>query len=145
LWVGAWAGADLKPGDDVTTDVPLPLPDGTTAKQRTRFRHLGADQQDKGHVRLQLDGTLDGPEFMAAMVRVLGQFIPNTQANGQPAPDVFQSIRRELRLSAVTDAATMRPREAHSETTLTVTLKTGQTRTQVERRDYQFDWAPPKP
>jgi hypothetical protein len=140
LWVGAWAGAELKAGDDFTADVPLPLPDGTTVKQRTRVRHLGPDPEARGYVRLLLDGTLEGPEFTAAMRRVVGQLIPKGLPKDVPPADVFQSIRRELRLAAVTEAATLRPREAHSVTTTTVTLKTGETQTQVERRHYQFEW-----
>lgn len=142
LWVGTWAGAALKPGDDVASDVALPLPDGTTVTQKTRVRHLGPDPQARGCVRLELEGTVEGPEFTAAMARVVGQFVPKGDGKDAAVPDVFQSFRRVIRLSAVTDAATLRPREARSEATITVTLKTGETRTQVERRDYLFVWEP---
>jgi hypothetical protein len=39
-----------------------------------------------------------------------------------------------------TEAATMRRREARSEITTTLVVKGGETKTQVERREYQFDW-----
>lgn len=142
LWVGVWAGAELRPGDDVTVDLPIPMPDGSSVKQRTRVRHLGPDPQTKGHVRLSLEGTLEGSEFAGAMARVVGALIPEARRSQAQPADTLVAARRDTRLSVVTEAATLRPREARSEVTITITVKGGEKHTRIDRRDYRFDWSP---
>ena len=147
LWVGAWVGLHLAPGESLHTELEVPMPDGAIAKAPTIVRHLGLKPAKAAGLPPQLahlnaDSVLEGDDVRRALGRVVADLLTQSPPPQglPPDPDMIESFRRTSRLSVLTDPATLRPQEASLETTQAIALKGLGSRTTLERHEYTFEW-----
>ncbi len=145
LWVGAWVGLALGPGESRSVELDVPLPDGTLAKAPTLLRHLGVEPGPDGSrplVRLSADWLLEGEPARLALGRVMANVLRKAppHQNEPFDPDDVQSFRRTTRLLVLTDPDTLQPREASMLVTTSIAIRDAGTRTQAEHYEYRFEW-----
>jgi hypothetical protein len=140
VWVGAWTAVTLAEGGTDRTTRTVSGPDGSPIEAPTTIRRMRAPE-DAGCTRLLIETLLDGDLAKQALDAWVKRM---TAASGKapPAPDYFQGFRQANRLLVVTDPATMRPRRAVREDSRTLAIKDEGDRTDIERHDYSFEWAP---
>jgi hypothetical protein len=136
LWVGDWAGREIPEGRGVEGSYPIACPDATEVAAPTLWRRVPAESEGPGLVRLTRETTLDGEdakrpfdEFLAKAEAATGQTIPAT------------GMRLVDRVAVVTDPATLRPTWVRHEKQRILHMKDAVDRNDIERHEYQFDWA----
>ncbi len=140
LWVGLWVGLELAPGATLDVETSIPMPDGSTVPGSLTFEHLGKAAAPPGAVRLSARTLLEGEEARKAMERWIRGVAKSTPGAPTPPERIFESFRRETRVSVVTDLATLRPAHARSEMNVTVKETSGKSATSREVHDYTFEW-----
>lgn len=137
VWVGAWVGLDLAPGEMLDGVEELPVGDGVL-RAPVRYRNDGPVPGNPRLLRVARVSTLAGPEVEAFLARVL---MGVGTATGKPVTaDSVRSARRTTTIVAETDPATLRPlrTEYTTETELEVRDQPMQTQKQVQ--ETTFDW-----
>ncbi len=137
-WVETWLEMDLGPGDAGEGTIGFPLPDGSVVPAVATLRNHGPEPDAAGHVHLSFVTVLEGAEAKAAMARFLAKL-----AAGGPKPfpaDALEEFRKETRLEAVTDLATLKPLRCETEATTTIAIRGEGRKTETERHEYTFEW-----
>jgi hypothetical protein len=137
VWVQAWVGFDLAPGE--TADAVSELPVGQEwVEASVVLEHRG--ETADGAVQLSMVTTLAGQEAMAAFRRMMVDLTrdgPNPMTPEQLAQ--FEEFSKRTTLTVTTDPDSLRPLEATSES-LDLVAGDGERHEQVERHRYTFDW-----
>ena len=134
IWVGAWNGLDLEPGQSLAGTAPVAVVD-SQLEQSIRVEHLG---EERGYcadcVRLRLTTIVEGPEVLdlvAGLVRELG---------GEERREDFVSARSMNVSEVVTDPRTLTPYYASSNTEVMLRGEGGENHSRHDRKEFWFDW-----
>jgi len=136
-WVGAWIGFDLAPGTQRSDRIETTFFDTTIRSEVTR-RHHGPAADVPGHVRLTSVAVAEGQEAVEAYRDILRRVAQESGGKPFPVADL-EAVRQELQLEVITDPRTLLPRRAIRTKTIRIVMA-GETRDQVERADYTFEW-----
>ncbi|MGE0483535.1 MAG: hypothetical protein AB7Q81_05320 [Gammaproteobacteria bacterium] len=134
VWVAAWNGLDLSPGQQLEAHVPVAALGGKL-DQEVLVEHLGAAPGAPDHVRLRMTTLIDGPE----LATLLAGFAESLAASGKLQGNITAARSRSV-TEVVTRAADLVPRHAVSTTEVTVTDAAGRGYHQRERKEYWFEW-----
>lgn len=133
LWVGAWIGLDLAPGQErVVEDTVESF--GAVAPRQVRVRHEGP-ADPPGHVRLGLVSTVElrGPQVKQMVEAMMGERLP--EKGEKSLQDLL--ISRVDRFDVVVDPTRLRPHRAVHEEIRSVNGEPKRSR----RATYTFDWS----
>jgi len=131
LWVGAWNGLGLEPGEELSGTTPITIM-GREVAQRIVIEHLGADAAYPGSARLRMTTVLEGPDVLALLGRI------EHETAGQSGDYRAASSRNVTEVT--TRAADLRPHRVQSETEVVVRDASGRAHRQRERKVYRFEW-----
>ncbi|MFM1871084.1 MAG: hypothetical protein RL398_506 [Planctomycetota bacterium] len=140
LWVGAWVGTALRPGESLRGEGNLPVLT-TTLPGTTTMQHHGEVEGRPGCVRLTRTVVVEGDEATARFAAAIKKM---AAAGGKPPVefDQLQSMRAELQAEVVVEAATLRPMRATRTKTIRMQVEGQEPREQVETATFEFEWLP---
>lgn len=137
-WVGDWAGRVIPPGDNgVDGPYRILCPDDSEYDVPTRFRRMSGEKEGAGLVKYTRESVLDG-EDAAPVLAAWMKKLEETMGRAPPATGL-RFVDRSL---TVADPATLRPKRVMREKLLTLRIKDTPERTDVEHREYTFEWEP---
>ncbi|MCK5943859.1 MAG: hypothetical protein KAI24_17880 [Planctomycetes bacterium] len=139
-WAEAWIGWDLAAGKERRRELEMPVL-GSKFEVELTQRNLGAAAEHPGCIALESHVRSEGQKFSQAMIGFVSELI--VQFDGDPrALTAKLSFAFDEQLTVVTDPKTLLPRVATSERTVTAhDAGSDETRKQVERHRYEFDWS----
>lgn len=142
VWVQTWSGFDLKPGQQKTEKTNVPVL-GTILSVPMTLKNEGPVKDAPGYFKLTGESVLAGPAARKAFGSLMAKLVSEVPAKPgtKPfSPDMIKDMKRSQHYSVVTDPKTLQPREAHLEAVIDLTVGE-ETKSQLERRDYKFDWS----
>lgn len=143
VWVGAWTGLDLEPGNRADAALPIPLAPGETIERPVSVTHLGPGAMDRHLAGLLVEANFGGEETRSAMERWLRRSKEQMGDTVLPHAPLLRSATVAARAIAFVEPRTIRPSFAGSFTIVRMEDSTGSetfsTRADV---DY-FEWDPP--
>jgi hypothetical protein len=131
-WVGAWAGAEIAPGEAREVDGEIATPWGVVPA-KVRVTHEGT--VDGSWSKLRIEQNAEGPEIE----RMLEEMIAKMSLDaGKPGPPkgFTKGIRSTITTIVIIDPKTARPRDARIERT---SVLAGETK--IETKETRFDWS----
>ncbi len=140
-WVGAWNGIELNPGQNLSGTVPITIMNRDLT-QNVLVEHLGpaAPSDDCPRcVRLRMTTTVEGPEVLQLVSGMLRQLGGRSDDGGRAATQ-FVSARSMSVTEILTEANTLKPRYAVSNTEVMLRDVEDQSQSQHERKEYWFEW-----
>ena len=144
VWVGAWNGLDLEPGQTLKGTVPVKVMDKELSQQFL-IEHLGAAESYPDCVRLRLTTIVEGPDVLQLMTGMLQDMAKSMAVTGEPFdPAEFVSARSMSVTEVITQARSLIPRYASSDTEVLIQSAGEKTHTRSDKKTFWFDWASPK-
>lgn len=140
LWVGAWIGLQLAPGE--VAEFPGTLELGELILPVTqRYEHRGSIAADPSRVALALTSRFELTRGVDATLAEAFGRLAEDYGLRVPQGDLARiGLRREASIAVDTDPRTLRPNRARME--VVVAVHDGElTRTGREVQEYRFDWA----
>jgi len=138
VWAGSWLPYESGTPSPKVLVVPV---FGTRVESPVRFDPIAPVPGRPGHVRLRATSSVRGDAMRDAILRYLDALAK--QKGEPPIPEgEITSVTRDMRLEVETDAATMRPDVATSESTMEIAGRKG-TRRKHELHVYRFTWVAP--
>jgi hypothetical protein len=140
VWVANWIDWSLTPGEQATVELTAPTPSGAEVPFEGKVEYVRLER-DVAHLRYteRMDGaTLKA--MMEPMLRSLTAVAPDPAE----ADRFFQEMKlegyRETITEVETSPANLRPRRARHEMRFEATLNGEPMGSEVEWREFQFDW-----
>lgn len=136
VWVGAWNGLDISPGEQVQASVPIDVL-GRPLEQKMVVEHLGPAPRHACCAHLRLTTLVEGPD----VVRLVAGLIDGLAPPGQPVdPDAFAFARSSSVVEIVTEPDTLRPRWASVLREVLIKAVDGERHERVDRQSFTFEW-----
>jgi|GEM_PF-3237459 hypothetical protein len=133
-WVGAWNGLELAPGQTVSAIVPITLMQ-REVRQSVLIEHLGTVGKNcPTCVHLRMTTVIDGPEVLA-LLGGLARSADDDASFGE-----FVSARSMSVTEVFTEAASLMPIYAMTNSEVLLRDEDDKTRTEQARKEYWFEW-----
>lgn len=141
-WVGLWAGKELAPGARTDFEAQVASGDGNPLPTHGYFENRGPVEGRPGTVRLYMEVVSDGPEFRAAIHRMLVAMIQSSGQTGDVLPaEQIEDARRVQSVETVTDPETLRPQEVTVTLSTSIKMRGEAEKSEIERKHFVFDWS----
>ena len=140
VWVGAWNGLDLEPGQTLKGTVPVRVM-GKELSQQLLIEHLGAAESYPDCVRVRMTTIVEGPDVLQLMTGMLQDMEKSMALEGQPFdPAQFVSARSMSVTEVITQARNLLPRYASSDTEVLIQSADEKTHTRSDKKAFWFQW-----
>lgn len=140
VWVGAWNGLELDPGQSLKGTVPVQVM-GRDIQQQILIEHLGAAEGYPCCVRLRMTTVVDGPEVLQLVTGMLQDMAAVMDRAGETFdPARFTSARSTNVTEVITRPSSLIPRYASSKAEVSIRLADNSSRTQTDRKWFWFEW-----
>ncbi|MEX2482812.1 MAG: hypothetical protein WD928_18300 [Gammaproteobacteria bacterium] len=131
VWVGAWNGLELEPGEELRGKAPIVIM-GRELEQNILIEHLGAEAAYPGSARLRMTTLIEGPEVLA----LLGKL--QHEIDGEAGE--FRSATSRNVTEVVTRAQGLMPYSAQSDTEVIVRDAKGRAHRRRDFKAFRFEW-----
>ena len=140
VWVGAWNGLELDPGQSLKGTVPVQVM-GREIQQQILIEHLGAAEGYPCCVRLRMTTVVDGPEVLQLVTGMLQDMATVMARAGETFdPTQFTSARATNVTEVITRPSSLMPRHASSKAEVLIRLADDSSHTQTDRKWFWFEW-----
>ncbi len=144
VWVGAWNGLELEPGQTLKGSVPVTVMNEKLSQQ-ILIEHLGAAESYPCCVRLRMTTVVEGPEVLQLLTGMLQDVAESMTDQGEPIdPAEFVSARSMSVTEVITQTRSLIPRYASSDTEVSIRAAGDKTHTRSDKKAFWFSWASPK-
>ena len=141
VWVGAWNGLELEPGQTLKGSVPVTVMNKELSQQ-ILIEHLGAANSYPGCVRLRMTTVVEGPEVLQIVTGMLQDLAKNLADEGESFdPAQLVSARSMSVTEVITQTRSLIPHYASSDTEVLIRSVGKKTHTQSDKKIFWFDWA----